>query len=262
MPVKILNGIKLYYETSGEGEPLLFIHGLGSSTRDWEAQVPYFSDKFQTVTVDLRGHGQSEKPSSTYSISLFASDVAALIREIGGPVHVVGISMGAMVALQLAVDFPELVKSIIVINSQDEVLMNTRQARQAVMIRKVIPRLMGMKWMGKYLGKKLFPEEDQEQLRELIADRWAENSVKDFIKSVNAIAGWSVRKHLNTIKCPVLVVASELDYTPVEAKEIYVKLLPDARLEVIKGARHAISVERPEELNEVMLGFLGQIFQL
>ncbi|KAA3630703.1 MAG: alpha/beta hydrolase [Bacteroidetes bacterium] len=256
MPYKNLNGIELYYETSGEGEPLLFIHGLGSSTRDWQDQVKCFSDKFQTVTVDLRGHGQTEKPPSTYSISLFASDVAALIEEVEGPVHVAGISMGGMVALQLAVDYPEMVKSLILINTQDEVLLNTRQARQAVMIRKVIPRLMGMKWMGKYLGKKLFPEEDQGHFRELIANRWAENSVKDYTKSVNAIAGWSVRKHLQSIKCPVLVVASELDYTPVGAKEVYVKILPDARLEVIKGARHAVSVERPEELNKVMMGFL------
>ena len=261
MPVKILNGIKLYYETSGEGEPLLFIHGLGSSTRDWEDQVKYFSDRFQVLTVDLRGHGQSEKPSSNYSIPLFASDVAALIEEIGGPTNVAGISMGGMVALQLAVDYPELVKSLILINTQDEVLMNTRQARQAVMIRKVIPRLMGMKWMGKYLGKKLFPGEDQEHFRKLIADRWVENSVKDYIKSVNAIAGWSVRNHLGTIKCPVLVVASELDYTPVEAKEVYVELLPDARMKVIEGARHAVSVERPDELNELMGDFLRQTFQ-
>lgn len=256
MPYKNLNGIELYYETSGEGEPLLFIHGLGSSTRDWEDQVQDFSEKFQTITVDLRGHGQSEKPSTSYSISLFASDVAALIREIGEPMNVAGISMGGMVALQLAVDYPNMVKSLIIINSQDELLMNTRQVRQAVMLRKMIPRLMGMKWMGKYLGKKLFPDEGQEHLQKLIADRWAENAVKDYIKSVNAMVGWSVRKHLGAIKCPVLVVASELDYSPVEAKEVYVKLLPDARLEVIEGARHAVSVERPEELNEVMKGFL------
>ena len=76
-----------------------------------------------------------------------------------------GISMGGMVALQLAVDCPELVKSLIVINAQDEVLMNTRQARQAVRLRKAIPRLMGMKRMGKVLGKKLFPGQEQEHLR-------------------------------------------------------------------------------------------------
>jgi pimeloyl-ACP methyl ester carboxylesterase len=258
MPFKNVNGIKLYYEISGTGEVLLLLHGLGSSTRDWQAQVDYLSDFCQTVTVDLRGHGQSEKPDAPYSMSLFAADVAALIRALGRPAHVAGISMGGMVAFQLAVDYPELVKSMIIINSQDEVLLNTREARKAVRIRKVIPRLLGMKRMGKVLGKKLFPQQGQENLRMLIAKRWAENSVRDYTKSVDAIAGWSVRQQLPGIHCPVLVIASELDYTPVEAKETYVKILPNARLEVIQHARHAVSVERPQELNLFMREFLSQ----
>ena len=259
MPIKKINGINIHFESTGEGVPLLLIHGLGSSTKDWDAQVADFSRYFKVITVDLRGHGQSEKPASPYSIPLFAEDVATLVRQMGEAAHVAGISMGGMVALQLAVDFPELAKSLIVINSQDEVLLDTREVRSAVRLRKMIPRLLGMKRMGKVLGKKLFPDPGQEHLRKLIAKRWAENSVKDYIKSVNAIAGWSVRKQLKTIQCPVLVVASEWDYTPVAAKETYVKLIPNAQLKIIPNARHAVTVEKPEELNEVMIGFWSNL---
>jgi pimeloyl-ACP methyl ester carboxylesterase len=62
VPKQPVNDIELYYETAGQGEPLLFVHGLGSSGRDWEEQVPFFAERFRVVTADLRGHGRSEKP--------------------------------------------------------------------------------------------------------------------------------------------------------------------------------------------------------
>ena len=79
MPTAKLGDMQLYYKASGEGDPLLFIHGLGSSTRDWENQAPYFSDRYRVVTPDLRGHGKSDKPPGPYNISLFANDIAELV---------------------------------------------------------------------------------------------------------------------------------------------------------------------------------------
>ena len=105
MPTAELGDIRLYYEDFGEGEPLLFIHGLGSSTRDWENQVRYFSDRYRVVVPDLRGHGNSEKPPGPYSIPLFADDIAELITTLDlAPTHVVGLSLGGFVASQLAVE--------------------------------------------------------------------------------------------------------------------------------------------------------------
>ncbi len=97
-----VNNVELFFETSGSGETVLFIHGLGSSARDWEMQVPAFAKRYRTVAFDLRGHGQSQKPKGPYSMSLFAQDTAELIRSLGvGSVHVVGISLGGMIAFQL-----------------------------------------------------------------------------------------------------------------------------------------------------------------
>ena len=72
-----VNGIELNYEVSGRGQPILFIHGLGSSGRDWEYQVDYFANQYQAVTYDVRGHGKSAKPRGPYSLPLFAADAAA-----------------------------------------------------------------------------------------------------------------------------------------------------------------------------------------
>jgi pimeloyl-ACP methyl ester carboxylesterase len=72
MPTIPVNDTHLYYEIHGEGQPLLLIHGLGSSTRDWELQVPEFAKSHRVITFDLRGHGRSDKPAGPYSMAMFA----------------------------------------------------------------------------------------------------------------------------------------------------------------------------------------------
>ena len=76
-----VNGVELYYEIHGDGEPVLLIHGLGSSTRDWDLQVDALAKHFRAITFDVRGHGRSEKPKQRYSVKLFADDTAAVIRH-------------------------------------------------------------------------------------------------------------------------------------------------------------------------------------
>ena len=116
MPTIRVHGIDLYYEVHGAGQPVLLIHGLGSSTRDWDLQVPALAARFKVITFDVRGHARSEKPKQRYSVKLFADDTAALIRALDiAPVHVIGISMGGMIAFQLAVDSPGLVRSLVIV---------------------------------------------------------------------------------------------------------------------------------------------------
>ena len=78
MPTIQINGIAEHYEIFGQGQPILFIHGLGSSSRDWEYQIDYFSKMYRVITIDVRGHGQSDKPPGPYSVPLFAADTAKL----------------------------------------------------------------------------------------------------------------------------------------------------------------------------------------
>lgn len=263
MPKLKVNDIELYYEVVGPeaGEGILFVHGLGSSGRDWEGQVPFFAERFRVVTADLRGHGRSEKPPGPYSMKMFAGDVAGLVEALGlGAVHVVGISLGGMVALQMAVDFPKLVKSLVIINSGPEVVVRTLRDRWQVFVRRAIVRVLGMRRMGEVLAGRLFPKEGQADLRAVFVERWAENDPKAYLATLNAIVGWSVTDRLGEIEARTLVVASDEDYTPVEDKEAYVRLMreagQDVELVVIEDARHGVTVERPQEVNEVVMAFL------
>ncbi|MCC6299600.1 MAG: alpha/beta hydrolase [Anaerolineales bacterium] len=259
MPKSTVNNIEIYYETAGKGQTVLLIHGLGSSVRDWEMQIPAFAKSYQTVAFDLRGHGGSQKPQGPYSMSLFAKDAAELIKSLGGaPVHVVGISLGGMVAFQLAVDHPDLVKSLVIVNSGPEVIVRTMKDRWNVFLRFAIVRLLGMRKMGEVLSKRLFPKAEQDNLRDTFVERWAENDPRAYADTLRAIVGWSVADRIRNITAPTLVVAADGDYTPVSAKEEYVSKMQNAKLVVIQDSRHAVPVEKPEEFNRTVMEFLAK----
>ena len=258
MPFYQLPDLKLYYEITGNGSPLLFIHGLGSSSRDWEKQVPVFVNRFQVITLDLRGHGRSDKPPGPYSIRMFADDTAALFRELGlAPLHLVGISMGGMVGFELAVRFPELLRSLTIVNSYPEMRVETLWEYLQVWRRYLFLELLGMRGTGVMLGRHLFPFPEQAELRGLFVRRWAENDKRAYRESLRAIFNWDVENHLGEISCPVLVVASDRDYMPLNEKLTYTAKMSNARLVVIENARHAVTAERPQQFNAVLGEFLA-----
>ena len=259
MPEMHINSINLYYEITGQGEPLFLIHGLGSSCRDWEKQLPAFSKHYQVITFDLRGHGQTQKPPGPYSMSLFAKDAAELIKALGiSPVHVVGISLGGMITFQLAVDHPELAKSLVIVNAGSEVVARTLKDHWQVFFRFAIVYLLGMRKMGAVLSKRLFPKEEQASLRELFVERWAENDKRAYLETLRAIVGWSVTDQVHKINLPTMVLTTNNDYTPISAKESFVTKMPQAELVLIPDSRHATPVDNPEKFNEAVLSFLSK----
>jgi pimeloyl-ACP methyl ester carboxylesterase len=260
MPYLSLPNLKLYYEMIGEGPPLLMIHGLGSSSRDWEKQIDPFAQKYKVVTLDLRGHGRSEKPPGSYSVRMFAEDTAGLMRELNIiPSHVVGISMGGMVAFELAVHFPELLCSLTVVNSYPEMRVETFYEHLQMWRRILLLELLGMRGTGIMLGRHLFPNPEQRDLRDMFISRWAENDKLAYRESFRALLNWDVEQHLSEIKVPTLVVASELDYMPLEEKRAYSAKIPNSRLVIIEDARHAVTAERPEQFNLILGEFLAEI---
>jgi pimeloyl-ACP methyl ester carboxylesterase len=259
MPKARVNDIDLHYEITGQGQSVLLIHGLGSSTRDWEYQTTVFSKLYRVVALDVRGHGQSDKPPGPYSIPLFTADTADLMQSLDiGSSHIVGISMGGMIAFQLAIEAPDLVKSLVIVNSTPELIVRSVRDRITVLQRSLLVQVFGMRKIGEFLSSRLFPKPEQEPLREMLIERWAENDRRAYLDSMRGVLGWSISDHLHTITCPTLVVASAEDYTPVSMKEAYVEKLPRGELVVIEDARHAVTAERPEEFNKVVLNFLAK----
>lgn len=260
MPYLSVDGTRLYYDDTGSGTPLLFVHGLGSSTRDWVEQVPQFADRYRVIRLDLRGHGQSERGEGPYDMAQFSRDVAVLLRKLdAAPAHVVGLSMGGMVALQLGVDARQLVRSLVVVNSAADLRLKTWEDVWFYVSRRAAVQMLGMRRVGKLIANRLFVKPGQEELRQEFIDRWAENDKKSYLWSVDAIMGWSVADRLSELVVPTLLVSSENDYTPVAEKNRIAAQMPRAELAVIENTRHALPVERPEAFNTVLDDFLTRI---
>ena len=255
-----VNGIDLYYERHGAGEPVLLVHGLGSSTVDWQPQVDALAPHYDVITFDVRGHGRSSKPRQRYSVQQFAEDTAAFIRELGtGPVHVVGISMGGMIAFHLAVTEPGLVRSLVIVNSGPAMPVKTLAQRLMIWSRVAIVRLQGMRKMGEVLAARLLPKPEHAALRAQFIERWAANDPGAYLSALKGLVNWSVIDRIGTIRCPTLILTADQDYTAVELKRAYTAMIPGAELVVIGDARHMLPVERPAEFNDALLAFLGRV---
>jgi pimeloyl-ACP methyl ester carboxylesterase len=115
MPDSSINGVSVYWEARGEGEPLVLVHGSWGDHNNWAQVVPALSGTLRVATYDRRGHSRSERPPGQGSIDEDVADLAALIQHVfGGPAHVAGNSFGAAISLRLAIERPELIRSLLV----------------------------------------------------------------------------------------------------------------------------------------------------
>ena len=260
MPTMTLGDLSTYYETHGEGEPLLLIHGLGSSTEDWEWQVPVLRRAFTVVTYDVRGHGKTGKPVESYSMSQFSNDAAKLITALAlGPMHVVGLGMGGMIALQLALNYPDLVRSLVIVNSGPETVPRTLRERLATARQKIVAQTVGMPRMGRALADRLLPRPEHAARRNAFLARWLRNDKRAYLRVVDAMAGWSIADRLSDIDCRVLFLASDHDDTPVARKRAYAARIRNASLVVIPDSHHALPIECPEQFNMALCCFLSTV---
>ena len=260
MPTITLGDLSTYYETCGEGEPLLLIHGTGSSREDWEWQVPVLRRAFTVVTYDVRGHGNTGKPVEAYSISQFSNDAARLITALAlGPVHVVGLGMGGMIAFQLALNSPNLVRSLVVVNSGPEMIPRTLRERFAIARQRVTVQAVGMPRIGRALADRWFPRPEHASRRIAFAARWSRNDKRAYTRVLDAMRGWSIVDRLGDIDCQVLVLAADHDDTPVARKRAYTARIRNASLVVIPDSHHGLPIECPEQFNNALCCFLSTV---
>jgi pimeloyl-ACP methyl ester carboxylesterase len=256
-----LSGVGLHLLEQGEGPPLLLLHGLGSSGADWSRMLPSLGG-FRVLMPDTRGHGQSEKPAGDYGVPLFAADLAELCDHLRlTRLHVVGLSMGGMIGFQLAVTRPDLVASLTVINSGPALVPTNLKMKAALALRLFLLRVFGPRVLAQKLAQALFPEPEQRALREEAAARIGANDPDAYLRATRGLIGWTVEERLAEIACPVLVVGSEHDYTPVSFKRAYTQKLKNARLEVLAGSRHFASFDAPEALTRLLTQFLAPLTQ-
>lgn len=256
--VELSNGISLEYLDRGEGEVLLLLHGLGSTKADWNLQVEEFSREFRIVAPDLRGHGNSSKPEerSAYGIEKCAEDMHLLLKELGiNKCTVVGFSMGGAIAFEMAVNFPEQVSKMVIVNTAPDFNDLGEMGEEMVRERTKSLKTSGMEPLARQISEGMFPGEDQKELRNTFFERARKNPVDVYYNSFTTLMEWGIGEKIKKIDIPVLVIASDLDYTPISLKESYVEKMPAAELVVIDNSRHGVTMDQPEQFNAALLKF-------
>jgi 3-oxoadipate enol-lactonase len=260
MPYCSTNGINLFYQDQGKGAPLLFLHGLGSSSEDWKMQIEAFAKDYRVIAIDVRGHGRSDKPEGPYNIPLYASDIRNLLDTLAiERFHLVGFSMGGMISFQLAVNMPARIKSLIIVNSAPAVPYNTLKEKLEIFLRLATIHTLGMNMLAKLIGKRLFPESQQKVLYQQFIERMKYNPKHTYIQVLKSILGWDVRPELSDLQMPVLIISADNDYTPVSYKQEYQQLISNSSLVVIEDSRHATPNDQPEKLNQEVFHFLSSL---
>jgi len=260
MPYANLNGINLYYEIYGEGEPVILIGGLGSQLQSWATQVPIYSKYFKTVVFDNRGSGKSDKPEARYSTEDMAHDTASLMNELGiDRAHVVGKSMGGMIGQWLAIRYPEKVQKLVLgcsSASRDEV------GNEILRMGREIATKQGTKavWlMSLYLGyTREYIEENLGTIKEALSSVPEDpEALKGYIGQSFACEGHHTREMLNQINASTLVMLGERDLiaSPKRSKEL-TERITNSELKVFNGVGHGFWRERQEEVDKLVLDFL------
>ncbi|OWY18914.1 alpha/beta hydrolase [Sphingobacteriales bacterium UPWRP_1] len=258
-----VNGVKLHYEQSGEGEEtILFSHGLLFDTRLFEKQVAYFQNRYRCIAYDHRGQGQSQTPDDGFDMDTLTEDALQLIKTLNvGPCHVVGLSMGGFVGMRLAARHPELVKSLILLETSADEETNVFKYRLLSLIFRwfgagpVASQIMNVLFGQKFLND---PQRKAER------DFWRHEIARYPKTIVRAVAGVIERQpiiaELKNITAPTLVMVGNQDVaTPPDKAERIHNHIGNSKLVVIKGAGHSASLEEPEQVNAAIEEFLRDL---
>ncbi|MFD2822801.1 alpha/beta fold hydrolase [Lacinutrix iliipiscaria] len=257
MPKVHVNDIELDYEDYGKGNTLLLLHGLGSTKKDWDAQVPFFSKKYRVITVDLRGHGNSTKPLNDYGVGLMTEDIKQFLDQLNiKKATIVGFSMGGAVAFQMAASHPEYIDNIVIVNSGPDFNDMGQTGVDLLKNRIEFLETKGLESLAHEISFNMFPEEHQIDLRNEFETRCKNNDYNAYYKSFVTLMAWGLGDAIKDITARTLVVSSDMDYTSVTFKENYVNKLSNARLVVIKNSRHGVVLDQPDAFNTALQNFL------
>ncbi|MBI3393114.1 MAG: alpha/beta fold hydrolase [Nitrospirae bacterium] len=265
MPAVQVRNVHLYYEAHGEGPPLLLITGLGLDVASWGPQIPALDRKFRVIVFDNRGAGRSSTPESPYTTAEMAKDAIALMDALEiEQAHVLGLSMGGLIAQELAISHPDRVKSLIL----------------ATTAAKLPPRARGIidVW-NRLIGGGIDPEiVFREQSLWVFTERFLsdESRVSGFAKmflshphppaprgfagQAAACLAHDARTRLQRITVPTLVLVGREDiFFPVPVCEDLARGIPVAKLAVLDGGGHAFATEISEDFNRTVLEFLETV---
>jgi 3-oxoadipate enol-lactonase len=260
MAVVINQGVKIHWDETGAGDPLLLIMGLGYPSDAWYRTRPVLAGKYKTIALDNRGVGRSEMPPGPYPIALMASDAAAVLDAAGVErTHIFGISMGGMIAQEFALQYPKRVRSLVLgctaaggphaVRAEPivtEMLMARGDMTQEEAAQAALPYIYD-------------PGTSRHLIDEDLAMRrpWFPHQ-EAYKAQLQGILAWESYSRLSQIASPTLVIHGESDrLVPAGNGKLIAQSIAGAKLLMLPNASHIFTTDQPEAAQRAILEFLA-----
>lgn len=233
------------FERSGAGAPLVLVHGVGANLCSWDAVAAELENDFIVIRPDLRGHGQSARIEGEYSVDCFAADIIAVMDAAGAErAHLVGFSLGGLIAQKLATDYPERFDRVVILSA---VAGRTDDERAKVVARLDMIRRGGMEAITGAATDRWFTEEFARKHPEIIERRIAELKavhLPSYLEAYRVFGTTELIDTLHRIRHPVLVMTGEFDQgSNVRMARAMHDLIPGSELIILPGLKHSVLVE-------------------
>jgi 3-oxoadipate enol-lactonase len=265
MPTVQTNGIDMYYERQGSGEPVLLVPGLLFGAEHWRPQVEALAPDFDVIAIDLRGqyHTSATEAQADYDMWNQAEDVHGLIQALEiAPTHYVGLSMGGFIGMRIALTHPEDLRDLVLIDTQarseDPDKVAQYDAFRQLYLQGVMEPLRPVLPLSFFCDDYIANQDDRVQV-------WLDVlTAGDHQGVVHASLGVDLRDdithRLGEIRLPTLVAHGTEDVPiEIEKAEEMASLIPGARFERIEGAGHQSNVDHPDEVSALLRDFLLQV---
>lgn len=277
MPVAAVKNGDIYFEDSGSGELIVLMAGLGHGAAYFENAVPLLSGLGRVVAIDPRGVGRSTSKTENYSVESWAADVIELMDHLGAPsAHLVGSSLGACVALQAAVDFPQRVASLVAVagfSELDRSLELNFRMRIGIIEQLGLGDVLAAHIAMWTLGRDFINTDEGRAAVERLFASVRRNSPERYLAFIRAILAFGrlepgqqaqpkLTERLREIRVPSCIIVGGQDIlTPVSQSERLASRIAGAELHVVPGCGHITFTERPEETSSLIRDFLLRVIR-
>lgn len=252
-----VDGVSIHYTIEGDGPWVTMSHSLACNLHMWDEEAARLSRHYRVLRFDTRGHGGSDAPPGPYSLDTLAGDVRALLAFLGvQKTHFVGLSMGGMVGLTLALQEPRLLHSLILCDTGSRFSLDVGARRRTVESEGL--EAMVEPTLGRFLSASF--RNRNRDTTEKVAAMIRGTPVAGYLGCCEAISTMALTARLGEIDCPTLVMVGEDDVvTPVSmATEIH-HGIDGSELVIVPDAAHLANIERPDFFNDALARFLGRV---
>jgi pimeloyl-ACP methyl ester carboxylesterase len=262
MPVAKIGNHKLYYELVGQGHPLVMIRGVGSNVDHWYDQVPALSQKFKLLLFDNRGIARSSDPGGPFSIGDMAADTIALMDAVGiKKAHVLGYSMGGMIAQEMTLNYPQKIAGLILVATDCGISLRIKAEPEATRLFSEMIRLgtdeAKIEAAGCLFAKQTFMNNPQVIQRYTEVSQRYPASQRMLAKQWAAVTQHNACMRLPHISSPTLAITGSEDVLiPPQNAAILAERIPDAQMISIDGGGHLFLIEQPRQFNAAVIEFL------